>query len=87
MNKKPAKRTKKSSNIGKIQKIEWEDHYSIQGWQKTMNTDPVKVTSVGQVVAEDAKVVLLAQSWTAEDGSGNHKGIIKKCIISRKDIK
>ncbi len=86
--KKPAK---KSNNIGKLIKVSWEDHYSVAGWQKNVSrTDPVIVTSVGYVMAETPKMLVLAQSWTGEDfdySSGNHKGIIKSCITARKTLK
>lgn len=82
------KTTKKTNNLGSLVKVEWEDHYSCSGWQKESDESPVIVTTVGHIVKETPKMLVLAQSYSSSNSSsGNHMGIIKKCIKTRKEIK
>lgn len=69
-------------------KVEWEDHFSNiyrQGWSES-DLMPVVVTSVGVVLAENKKVLALAQNKSNGDHFGNVINILKRCIISRKKV-
>jgi len=89
MNKRKKKPTKKSRTTSPIL-VEWEDHFSCQGWQQETNSNPVLVSSLGWIIKETPKMLVLAQNGTKEDmkaGFGNNIAIIKKCIVKRKILK
>ena len=88
MIKRKKKPTKKSQSILKPIQVEWEDHFSIQGWNNTIDENPVIVSSVGFVLKETPKMLVLSQNGTEEKvGVGNNIAIIKKCIVKRKLLK
>ena len=91
MNKKTKKPVKKSSSIGKLVKIDWNDHYSYNGawidpnereWKPHLNS------SVGKVVKEDTKSIVLATSWSnVNNNVSDPIYILKGCIVKRKILK
>ena len=87
MKRKIKRPTKKSNSIGKLLRVEWEDHYTASGWSNPTPVDAVKVSTVGFVHAETPTMLLLAQQKDVSGFKGNFSGIIKKCILSRKEIK
>lgn len=71
-------------------RVEWNDHFSQQGWTDASDLKPVIVTSFGIPLRENKEVLVLAQNATYETGvagSGNVIVIMKKCIISSKVMK
>lgn len=78
----------------KIVKIEWEDSRQPQGnWQQISyleDTEPCKCTSVGYLVYDDKKVLILAPNIADLSGEDPQvAGTIRipaKCVISRKTI-
>ena len=91
MNNKIKKPSKKFYVIGKLVKIDWEDHYSVNGgWSQITSRDwePHVNSSVGKIVREDGKSLVLAPSWsTVNDNVADHIYILKSCIIKRKILK
>lgn len=84
MKSKNEKQSKKSKNTWV--KIDWKDHFSQpyeQGWSKAPDLEPVVVTSVGVVYAENKEVVSLAQNVSSEGHYGNTMNILKSCIVKR----
>lgn len=74
----------------KALQVKWKDHWSQQGWTDTHAMTPVIVTSFGVPMKENKEVLVLAQNAVYEDstaGAGNNICIIKKCIVSRKELK
>jgi len=74
----------------KALKVKWKDHFSQQGWSDSFSMKPVIVTSFGVPLRENKEVLVLAQNAAYEEGTagaGNNIIIMKKCIISRKEIK
>lgn len=76
----------------KMEKITWDDHWSMSsGWQHMSEVDaePLPIESIGYVIKESKKGVLLAGQWNMRhpDTVGGLLFIIKKCIIKRKKLK
>lgn len=90
MSKQTKKPKKKSNSMKKAERVEWKDHFSQQGWSDSYDMNPVVVTSFGVPVRENKEVLVLAQNAVYETdtaGHGNNIIIVKKCIVSRKEIK
>lgn len=85
------KKTKKNKNLGKKLHIRWEDHFSTNGRWFTieeLNLRPHINESVGMLVHEDDKAVVLASSWSTINNTFNDPVyILKSCIVSRKNMK
>ena len=78
----------RKTKVGQLVQVTWEDHYSQPGWQKESDETPVIVTSVGYIRKETPKMLIIGQNYSEKDAaSGNHMGIIKNCIKSRKVVK
>lgn len=70
--------------------VTWEDHSSGGAWvsDDAINLIPPKVTSVGFVLVEDKKLLVLAQAYEPETKqSFNRSYILKKCITKRRRIR
>lgn len=67
----------------KILRVVWRDHFTLGGWQEVATALAVKegvlVETVGYLVKQNAKVIVIAQSLT-DDGFGDITVIIKSCI-------
>jgi hypothetical protein len=69
-----------------LEMITWEDHYSHQGWQDIpMESPEYLATTVGWVVYEDKKKVVLAQS-IADNAIADAMHIMKVNIRHRDDV-
>lgn len=72
--------------------VEWDDHYHIGGWNREPQpTDPVRIISVGWVVEEDKKMLVISESKCFQDGDrpngvGQLRGIIKSTITKRQRL-
>jgi len=73
----------------KVTQIVWNDHFTLNGWVSKDILDSLQkgetVCSVGYLVKETRKIVVLAQSLT-EDSLGDVTVIIKSCIVTRDDL-
>ena len=66
--------------------VTWEDHYSHQGWQDIpMESPEYLATTVGWVVYEDKKKVVLAQS-IADNAIADAMHIMKVNIRNRDNV-
>lgn len=90
MNKNKKKQNKPSKNTGTVTKpilrIDWEDHCTANGrWSniKEMDVSPKLVCSVGVLVHEDKKMVVLAQNVMSDVTMADTINIIKSCIVKR----
>ena len=77
--------------IGKIQKIDWDDHCSAgTGWfdKSEARDQALKCESVGWVVKENTKIVTLAQNKNSNtDIVADLIVIVKSCITKRKTLR
>jgi hypothetical protein len=79
-----------------MERIEWEDHTSLGGWRTQEELKkPVVLgcVSVGWVVREDEKVVVLAGTYDTKEADGggidnndvNHCHVLLKSIITKRE--
>lgn len=70
----------------KVEQITWLDHYSAAGWQDVIDKIPVDyvVNSVGFVINETPKYVVLAQSVSDSNSYAELMHILKINITKRK---
>lgn len=72
-------------------KIVWEDHCSFSHavWRQKEEFDlkPVTVTTVGYVVKENKKMIVVAGHVTSEGTCHGDMSILKNCIVSKKKLK
>lgn len=83
--------TSKSKKIH-LERITWEDHcsYINTGWksgQELIELTPTEIDSVGWVIDEDKKRVVVASHLSTSGAGTGEMCIIKKCIKSRKRLK
>ena len=83
--------TKKQPNL---EIIKWMDHASLSAhWhdlETVTNAQPLEITSVGWVMLEDDKKVILETNSDRFTDSGNHSGVmvvLKSCITKRYKLK
>tara|TARA_R110000744_G_scaffold91642_1_gene177755 strand:+ start:690 stop:926 length:237 start_codon:yes stop_codon:yes gene_type:complete len=51
--------------------VEWIDAWTSGGWSDTYDARPAKVFTMGLVLEENEKGIMVAQSYTADGGFGN----------------
>uniref|UniRef100_A0A6M3L2X1 Uncharacterized protein n=1 Tax=viral metagenome TaxID=1070528 RepID=A0A6M3L2X1_9ZZZZ len=69
--------------------VEWEDHYTQGGWRHIddINTKPALCKSVGLLVKETPKTIVISSSLFGDDIYTEPLVILKSCIKKRKFIK
>ncbi len=81
----------KKTNVGKLQRIVWDDHFSTNGSWVTvdqLNFRPHVNETIGKIVYEDKKAVVLASSWSHTNDLFNDPiYILKSCITKRTNVK
>lgn len=72
-----------------LQIIRWNDHSTYVGWSEAEDVEIQEhpVTSVGWVVKEDKRAVVLAATRNQEGSSVQRIHILKPNIVSRKNIR
>ena len=82
---------KKKSDIGKLQHVVWNDHFSTNGkWldPSEIKRDLLKCETVGMLVAEDTESIVLAPTWCEGNSMvSDPMTVIKGCIVSRRTLK
>lgn len=81
---------KKKTKLPNPVLVKWLDHFSKQGWGEADDCQPIEVSSVGYVIKDTKKMLVLAQDAHYESGYagfGNNIAIMKGCIVSKKAIK
>jgi len=72
-----------------IEYVEWVDAAGCEGWHAPGQKEYkiCRVASVGFVVHEDDELLVLAQTFSAEDGMHNNRSKIPKvCITKRQKL-
>lgn len=69
--------------------VEFEDHCSAAGWNTDLiDPSPIRCTAIGWIVAETAKMLVLAGCIDPiSKDSTVRQYIVKSCIIKRKKLK
>jgi hypothetical protein len=70
--------------------VEWEDHKTTEGWTRDMDLTPPAVLSIGWLLMEDEKAILIAAclpTMQEDKEIGNTQLIIKSCILKRTIIR
>lgn len=79
-------------NDRKLMLVEWHDNFSQSGWRDVEervteeNMRPVRIQSVGWVLAETEEVLKLAASIGGGDSCAEVVGIMKVCIVRQEEI-
>lgn len=80
---------KKTKVTGKPEHIVWLDHcsFTTNDWHSTPEElIPLEVITIGWVVKETKKYVIVASTFTEHNQTLGEMCIIKGCIISRKKL-
>jgi len=72
-------------SIMKVLKVTWLDHATTYGWVDE-DLGPVKVTSIGHLVRETKKVLVLTTSLTEGGRVLDPICILKSCVQKRKTL-
>lgn len=86
-----AKQRHKPAKIGSIEWVEWDDAVADIGWERASDTGLAvqKCVSVGKVVREDERTLVLAGTWGAQgegDEDTNCRIAIPKGWISKRSL-
>lgn len=72
----------KPIQVGDVVKVKWEDAYGDPGWADTPEKHtPHIVTSIGKIIFDDDRGILLAGSWSETqmgDRSFIPRGMVRK---------
>jgi len=80
---KPTKSKKENKvDTDSIEVIHWRDALSDHGWSETREAELAEVVSVGFLIAENKKAVMIATTW-AEPESNGRMNIPKGWITKR----
>lgn len=64
--------------------IEWLDHAGKAGWQRDVEITPMICRTVGYLLKDDKKFIVVTQDLTENDSYGYQMCIMKNCIKSMK---